>query len=87
MILARNGPGYLASGWRVNLYRIMAKTYMAKLAEITDKRTKGDVRRVRARLNKNCIFTGILDGTANAKNPPRSEAQSKLETKERIPQI
>lgn len=44
---------------------------MAKLAEMTDKRTKGDIRRVRARLNKNCIFTGILvlDGSANAKNP------------------
>jgi hypothetical protein len=42
---------------------------MAKPAEITDKRTKGDVRRVRARLNKNCIFAGILNGTANAKNP------------------
>ena len=46
-------------------------TYMAKLAEITDKRIKGDMRRVRARLNKNSIFIGILvlDGTANAKNP------------------
>ena len=46
-------------------------TYNVKLAEMTDKRTKGDVRRARARLSKNCIFTRILilDRIVNAKSP------------------